>query len=116
MQLTDKIRYALFGAALEEDDRLVYISDWALSSVWGSLAETEDLAELARVCERIWDISKMSIKDIRQMSGLTQAEFSKRFLIPVRTIQNWESRGGCPDYVRIMLARLCGLADGIFEE
>lgn len=42
----------------------------------------------------------MTIKDIRLSSGLTQAEFSKKFHIPCRTLQSWElGERVPPDYV-----------------
>ena len=33
----------------------------------------------------------MTIKEARQAAGLTQAEMSKLFEIPKRTIENWET-------------------------
>lgn len=33
----------------------------------------------------------MKIKELRQITGLSQKKFSEKFKIPVRTIQNWES-------------------------
>lgn len=33
----------------------------------------------------------MSIKEARQAAGLSQAEMSKLFEIPKRTIENWET-------------------------
>lgn len=32
----------------------------------------------------------MTFKDLRQASGLTQAQFSERFEIPKRTIEEWD--------------------------
>lgn len=43
-------------------------------------------------------------KDLRALTGLSQAAFADRFHIPKRTIQNWE--GGvseCPVYVLELL-------------
>ena len=34
---------------------------------------------------------KMTIKEARQAAGLTQAEMSRLFEIPKRTIENWET-------------------------
>ena len=47
----------------------------------------------------------MTIKELREMSGKSQAEFAALLGIPKRTIQNWEWEGKnpqgrkCPDYV-----------------
>ena len=55
----------------------------------------------------------MSIADIRHTTGLSQGKFAEAFCIPRHTVINWEQRGGCADYVRLMLARLCGLTEGL---
>lgn len=111
--MTDKQFYTIFSDALTPDssDRDAFASDWAVSSIWED--ETADMVELSDLCGRIWDLAHMTVADIRASTGLTQAAFATRFCIPFRTIQNWEQRGGCPTYVLLMLARLCGLADGV---
>lgn len=46
----------------------------------------------------------MTIKEIRLISGLTQKEFSKKYNISRRNIENWESGSNkCPDYVTELL-------------
>ena len=47
----------------------------------------------------------MTIKELREQSGMSQAEFAEYFNIPKRTIQNWEWEGvnkqgrKCPEYL-----------------
>ncbi len=54
----------------------------------------------------------MDIKRLRQLSGLTQKEFSERYRIPLKTLQNWESdinspsARKCPEYVPFLLERV----------
>ena len=38
----------------------------------------------------------MKIKQLREITGLTQKKFSERFKIPLRTVQNWESGTNTP--------------------
>ena len=38
----------------------------------------------------------MDIKQLRQTTGLTQKEFCNRYLIPLKTLQNWESDDNLP--------------------
>ena len=53
----------------------------------------------------------MDIKQLRQTTGLTQKEFSERYRIPMRTLQNWElnsntsSARECPQYVSFLLKK-----------
>lgn len=47
----------------------------------------------------------MTVKELRQQTGLTQGEFAARFQIPLRTLQHWESGDRMPpDYVVKLLA------------
>ena len=55
----------------------------------------------------------LTVREIRQAAGLTQAQLAARFGIPKRTIENWEATGDnartCPEYVRRMMAEILGL-------
>lgn len=52
----------------------------------------------------------MTVKEIRSRTGLSQAAFGKKYGIPKRTVENWETRGTesrrPPDYLVSMLDRL----------
>lgn len=42
----------------------------------------------------------MTIKSLRESTGMSLTEFSKYFGIPYRTVQNWELNiRQCPDYL-----------------
>lgn len=46
----------------------------------------------------------MTIKELRQQTGLTQAEFANKFNIPVKSLQNWEiGRTSPPVYIPEMI-------------
>lgn len=108
--MTDKQFNALFSAALSSYDRDAFMSDSALSSVWGDPEGAEIPAERIAAISGIWDVAHASIRDIRAYAGLTQAAFSTRFCIPRRTLENWESGvRSCPDYVRLLLAQAAGM-------
>lgn len=49
----------------------------------------------------------MTIAEIREMSGLSRAAFSRAYKIPVRTLEDWESgKRTPPEYVADLLARV----------
>lgn len=49
----------------------------------------------------------MTIKELRQSTGLSQAAFSERFEIPRRTIEDWEAgRRNPPPYVPRLIEKL----------
>lgn len=52
----------------------------------------------------------MSIRELREKSGMSQREFSEYFGIPVRTIQCWEiGQRKPPDYIPKLLERIMNL-------
>lgn len=108
--MTDKLFSAIYGAALESTDRDAFCSDWSLSSVFPG---TSDPLQNFEICATVWDLAHLTVSDVRAHTGLTQAAFSTRFCLPLRTLQNWEYRS-CPPYIVLMLARLTGMADDIF--
>ena len=105
--MTDKQFCVIFSEACNDNNKEVFVSDWALSSIFD---ENEDLLKLSEEIASIWDIAHLSIKDIREKTGLSQVKFSLRFCIPRRTLEDWESgKNKCSDYTRLMLAQLTGL-------
>lgn len=48
----------------------------------------------------------MEIKDIRKLINESRAAFGRRYNIPIRTLENWESgKSDCPEYVKELLLR-----------
>lgn len=94
---------ALFSAALKTDDRDEYISEWKDSA--DAEVPNQRISDLGA----LWDVAHASIREIRAYTGLTRTNFALRYLIPYRTVENWE-RGDsqCPDYVRLLLAQVTG--------
>lgn len=49
----------------------------------------------------------MGIKEIRERAGMSRAEFSRKYDIPVRTLENWESGSRkCSPYIEKLLERV----------
>ena len=52
-------------------------------------------------------VSNNNIKEIRLMTGLSQAKFAEKYGIPKRSIENWESgKRNCPPYVESLLKKV----------
>jgi transcriptional regulator with XRE-family HTH domain len=52
----------------------------------------------------------MTAREIRELTGLSRAKFSKKYNIPSKTIEHWESNSpkykrSCPPYVLELLER-----------
>ena len=49
----------------------------------------------------------MTTKEIRDLLGISRAEFSRRYGIPVRTLENWDAgKTRPPDWARALLERV----------
>ena len=49
----------------------------------------------------------MTVKEIRELTGLSQRAFSVKYNIPARTIEDWETeKRNAPAYVLQMLERI----------
>ena len=94
--MTDKQFYHAFREAHQ------YIDADAFAS--------EDLPALAEELRHIWRYAHITVREIVQHSGLSQTDFAARFAVPLRTLQRWVSGDrDCPPYVRLLLAKQCGL-------
>lgn len=90
-------------------DRDAYISDLALSAIWGDDGEDIPAQRLDELTQ-IWDAANRPVDQILAVSGLSQANFYRRFLIPRRTLQDWcAGKRPCPIYTRMMFQQLLGL-------
>jgi DNA-binding XRE family transcriptional regulator len=108
--MTDKQFSTLFSGALADQDRDMYVSDWALSDIWGDPEGADIPDDRIQSLGALWDVAHITIREIRAATGLSQVAFAQRFCIPRRTVENWESGASvCPDYLRILLAQAVGL-------
>lgn len=108
--MTDLQFYQLFTEALIYDDLDAYLTDYALSSMWED-GESDDIPpERIERLSALWTAAHLTVRNIRQHTGLSQAAFAQRFCIPRRTVEDWESgRNGCAPYLRLLLAQAVGL-------
>ncbi len=112
--MTNKIFSSIYHDALSGTclDRDAFISDWVLSSVWGTPETYEIPQERISQVGQIWDAANIPLSELRARTGLTQLEFCAHFSIPRRTWENWESCvTTCPSYIRLLLAHAVGIID-----
>lgn len=108
--MTDFQFNVLWAEALTSTDRDAFISDAALSSIWGNAPDAAIPDDRLQQLGQLWDAAHLTVKAIRAATGLSQAAFAQRFCIPRRTVENWESgTNTCPVYVRLLLAQAVGL-------
>ena len=108
--MTNK-QYRLCVAEAENyTDREAYISDLALSSIWGDAEDAEIPDERIRALGEIWDACNRSVKQIAAEAGMSCRAMAEHFCIPYRTVENWAAGyNDSPLYVRLMMQELLGL-------
>lgn len=53
----------------------------------------------------------MTVKEMRELLGLSRVAFSRKYKIKLRTLENWEyGKSECPEHVLYLLER-CVIAD-----
>lgn len=87
-----------------------YVSDMALSFMWGDAEDADIPAQRIANLHGIYTAVNRTPKEIVAASGLSQAAFAERYCIPKRTVEDW-CRGvaKCPLYTRLLLQRAEGL-------
>ncbi len=112
--MTHKQYYTAVTEICNYRDRDAYVSDLSISIISTEDADKDvDMIAIAEDMGKIWDVYHMTVKELRAETGLSQVAFAERFLIPRRTVENWESSSAnsrdCPLYTRMMIADLLGL-------
>lgn len=105
----DQYRTAVAEAA-NYTDRDAYISDLALSAIWGDPEDADIPADRLDQLGQIWDACHRSVKEIAAAAGLSQRKLAERFLIPYRTVEDWSAgKRSCPGYLLLMMQQVLGL-------
>lgn len=98
-------------------DRDAYVSDIALSGIWGAddcdqTAASPDTSVLLPLLSDLWDVIHMPVSRIREALGMSRADFAAAFAIPRRTLYRWEcDETPCPLCTKLLLAHAAGLYD-----
>lgn len=96
------------------DEALTYtnIDEYVLHHDWADWMDDYPENEAGLVLQRIYRIAHAPLSETR---GMTQAEFSRLFEIPVRTVQDWDAgRRNPPAYVRQLICY--ALVNGSYHE
>ena len=90
-------------------DRSAYVSDLALSSMWGDNAEDVPKTRIDALAA-IWAAAHRGIADIATAAGLSQRKLAERCGIPYRTIEAWSAGDRQPPlYVLLLIQEALGI-------
>lgn len=107
--LSDEQINLLLSEAPSYTDPDAFVSGILTSSMFLD-PEDEDAeipTELSELLHKIWHVAALPFKDFLACMDLTQTECSRRYCIPLRTVQGWAGGSRTPPmYVRYMIAQL----------
>lgn len=88
---------SLYSEALSFDD----VDEYVLHHDWSDWMDSYSENEIGSLLQRIY---KMAHSPLSKTRGMSQAEFSRLFGIPVRTVQDWDAgRRNPPSYVKQLI-------------
>lgn len=91
-------------------DRDTYVSDLALSSMWGDAEDAAIPQERIAFLSQLWDAFHRSVKEIAAAAGMSQRSLAERFCVPYRTMEDWcAGKRICKIYDRLMMQECLGL-------
>lgn len=94
-------------------ERDFFVSDLALSEIWGDAPEDPIPESRIAALGQIWDSAHRTVPEIARAAGLSNRKLAERFCIPYRTVEDWAAeRRESPLYVRLMLQQCLGLLPG----
>lgn len=93
-------------------DKDAYISDMALSSMWGDTDGGDVPADRIEILRQLWEAAHRTYADIAEECGMSRRKLAERFAIPYRTAENWSTGVNEPPmYVLLMIQECVGLLD-----
>lgn len=112
-----KIHYKRFQqvvhSAEEQPDQAVFLAEYGLPE-WILDEVTDNEEQAVELIAAIHAATHMTAAQLVKASGLNQTKFAARFMIPLRTVQNWcGGQREMPTYTKFMAAELLGLLGNI---
>lgn len=107
--MTNSQYYTCVQECAAYTDPDAYVSDLALSSIWGDAPDAGIPADRIDALRGIYTAATRPVRQIVAATGLSQAAFAERLCIPLRTVEAW-CRGirESPVYVRLLIQQALG--------
>lgn len=87
-----------------------YVSDLALSDIWGDGPEDGIPEGRIQQIQEIYRAASMTVPEIAKSAGLNITQMSARFAVPYRTMQDWFAGArSCSLAIRLMMLECLGL-------
>ena len=108
--MTIKQYQACIRELSEYADVDAYVSDLALSAIWGDAPNSGIPEERINQLREIYQAASMTVPEIAKAAGLNITQMSARFAVPYRTMQDWFAGArSCSLASRLMMLECLGL-------
>lgn len=95
------------------NDRDAFVSDIALSAIWGDAQDAAVPTDRILWLASLWDVQHGGVPELLKAKHLTQAQLADRFGIPTNTAWQWANgKRSCPPHVLAMMTELLLPAPG----
>lgn len=96
--------------AMDFTDPDAYVSELALSDIWGDAPDAPIPQERLDDLQKIYAAVNRNVRDIAAAAGISHRKLAERFCVPYRTMESWCSGDRqCALYVRLMMQECLGL-------
>lgn len=89
----------LYNEALEYDNFELYVAERG----WQSWMDPFEVDVVTEVLDSIYKIAREPLKSTRERSGYSRAAFSRTYEIPIRTVEDWDSKGNIAKYTETLI-------------
>lgn len=95
------MKFSLFKELYSEALENITLEYFIAERGWQDWMDEYEADEVAEVLTHIYQLANNPLKDTRQVS---RAEFSRRYNIPIRTLQDWDlGNRNAPEYVKMLI-------------
>ena len=112
MKIKDKDFCVIVAAVDDAAGRDEFVSEWALSSVWGDAPDADIPQERIEWLGSLYDVLTMPPKELLTITGRSARRTAMHWGIKTRTAEDWASgKNRMLPYARLMLASEAGLLE-----
>lgn len=108
--MKDELFSKLWNDALDQPSEELYIAEYGYPDWFEEIGG--NAYEVVKTLKNIYTAAHMPFKDIIAKSGLSRADFCRRYCLTKSTVDKWASGDrNCPDYYRLLICRELGILD-----
>lgn len=99
-----KLFSMLYNEAIGYENVDMYIGERGWQNWMDIYSNQSNVEDVADILKKIFTLSKLSIKELWERTGITMAEFGRIYRIPARTVQDWAyGKSNISNYLKALI-------------